>query len=260
VRPKLAVIIWLSLCSSFLPAQTGSLTAFSIIAQSLVQLTGGQSVHDVSLSGTVGRTISSESDSGTILLRGVGVTESRIDFGLSSGLVSEIRTSGSGDPQGFWTSTDRSNQPFASHNCYSDAVWFFPALTIISQLSIPGVTTNYVGQESLDGIAVYHLVLQKSFPDLEDTENNLIGPWTTEHFYIDSKTLLPVAITFFEHPDNNANTDIPIRIEFSGYQTITGFKVPQQIIKYVNGVKLYDIQISSSQINSGLSASTLLAQ
>jgi hypothetical protein len=257
---RIPLLLAVLICPSALKAQTPTIPMPVLISQVVVQMTSGRVVNDVRLSGTVTRTIGMKSESGTIELRAVGATESRIDFGLNSGVLSEIRTSASGEPQGFWSSAAQTNQAMAAHNCFTDPAWFFPPLTLVSQLSKPGVVAGYVGLEDLSDEAVYHFILQQSFPQLADRENQIVGPWTVEHFYVDSKTFLPVAITFDTHPDENANINIPIRIEFSNYEVVNGFSVPQRIVKYVNGVELLDITINSASVNSGISGTSLLTQ
>ncbi len=44
---------------------------------------------------------------------------------------------------------------------------------------------------------------------------------TQVDFFLDSTTLLPAAITFNIHPDNNALLDLPVEIRFSDYRVVS---------------------------------------
>jgi hypothetical protein len=83
-------------------------------------------VHDVTFTGTVTRSLGSEIESGTAILRALGPDESRVDLALPTGTQTEIRDSSSGNRQDKWITPDGSSGMFASHNCWTDAVWFFP--------------------------------------------------------------------------------------------------------------------------------------
>ena len=71
-------------------------------------------------------------------------------------------------------------------------------------------------------------------------------------FYLDATTLLPVAITFNAHPDNTANTNLLVEVDFSNYQAFNGVTVPTQIQRALQGNVLVDITISGASFNTGL--------
>ena len=71
-------------------------------------------------------------------------------------------------------------------------------------------------------------------------------------FYLDATTLLPVAISFDVHPDNDGNADLLTEVEFSDHQNVNGVLVPMRIRKYVQGNLLLDITVSNVALNTGL--------
>ena len=79
-------------------------------------------------------------------------------------------------------------------------------------------------------------------------------------FYLDPNSLLPVALDFNQHPDDNALIDLPVEIRFSGYQTMSGVAVPEQVQKYLNNTLILDLQLSNATFNSGLSTSVFALQ
>ena len=71
--------------------------------------------------------------------------------------------------------------------------------------------------------------------------------------FLDGNTLLPVALSFNEHPDNNAEADIPTRVEFSDYRSAdNGATVPYHVQKYVNNNLVLDLQLDTVKFNTGV--------
>jgi hypothetical protein len=73
--------------------------------------------------------------------------------------------------------------------------------------------------------------------------------------YLDSATLFPAAIKFNAHPDNNALLDIPIELDYSNYQSLSGVQLPLHIQKLFNNNLFLDLQFTSATLNSGISSS-----
>ena len=71
-------------------------------------------------------------------------------------------------------------------------------------------------------------------------------------FYLDASTLLPVAIAFNAHPDNNALANLPIEVDFSNYQSINGVAVPMHIQRHQQGNLQVDLVVTGATFNTGL--------
>ena len=243
-------------------AVTQDPAALVLVAKSLVALGGGTTISDITLTGTATRVAGSDSGSGTVTLKALGTSSSRIDLSLSDGTFSEIRTSPNSAPQGQWLAANGAYNSMAMHNCFTDAAWFFPALTVLSQTSNPYLTIAYVGQTTKNGIQVQQLhfaftsiVSATSVAGLADP---LIALSSTD-VYLDSSSLLPVALAFYTHPDNNSVVNIPVEVDFSNYQTVNGIQVPYHIQKFLNGSLYLDMTIQSAALNSGLTVSVFSA-
>jgi hypothetical protein len=226
--------------------------ALSYAAQSIAALTGGTSISDVTLSGNVTWN-GSGSDTGTATLRALGTGESRMDLALTSGTRTEIRDAQTGAPIGQWTNPDSTTGAVAFQNCQTDAAWFFPALGSLAAGS--NVILAYIGQETRNGGAVQHIqssVYDPNWPSgVTPTDEKL----STMDFYLDTTTLLPVAVTFNAYPDNSNTTNLPVEIDFFNYQSVSGVSVPMHIQKYFQGNLVVDVTISNALFNSGLSLS-----
>ncbi len=230
-------------------------TAVALATNAVTRLSGSVQIADVTLTGTATRVAGSDIGSGAVTLKALGTSNSRMDLSLSDGPLSEIRTSQSGAPQGAWLAPNGSYNNMAAHNCLTDAAWFFPELTVLSQTSNPNLSITYVGQQTKNGISVQHLQFAVSsgtqIPGLGDPLLML----SSTDVYLDSSTLLPVAFTFNTHPDNNALLNIPVEINFSNYQTVNGVQIPFHVQKFLNGTLFLDMTIQSATLNSGLAVS-----
>ena len=227
--------------------------AVAFAAQAMAALSGPTPINDMTLTGTATRTAGSDVESGTAVLQALGGSYSSVNLSLSNSTRQEVRNLSSlSVPQGYWIAPDGSPQPFSLHNCMTDAAWFAPQLTVLSQLSNPSLVASYIGQETRNGAAVQHLhfAFQSASPDPTGFFQSL----SAEEVYLDAKTFLPVAITFNAHPDNDASINIAIEIDFSAYQSVNGVLVPFQIQKLLNNGLVLELTITSAKINQGLTA------
>lgn len=244
-------------------ATTSDPQAVAVATKALAALTGGKPITDVTLTGTATRTAGSDVETGTVTLQALGYANSRMDFAGSNGNRTEIRNSSSGVPQGSWIDPDASNHAMSPHNCMTDAVWFFPALSILSQISQPNVVATYVGQETRNGSSVQHLRFLTQTAGLTGQKAGLAAQaaqlyvsLSNEDVYLDSSTLLPVSVTFNTHANNNSGTNIPVEIDFSDYVAVSGVPIPFKIQEFLNDTPFRDVVVQSASLNSGLSQST----
>jgi hypothetical protein len=173
-----------------------------------------------------------------------------MDLVLSEGIRTEIRDSQTGIPRGEWKTPENVSGSFASHNCLTDAAWFYPALGSLNGGS--NVVISYVGQETRNGLSVQHLRSYRYSPGQTSTAPQQLS---TMNFYLDARTTLPVSITFNTHSDTDASTNLLVEIRFSNYQNTNGAFVPMHIQKYQDGSLTLDLNISSLAFNSGLQLS-----
>jgi hypothetical protein len=195
----------------------------------------------------------SGSDTGTATLMALGTGESRMELGLGSGTRSEIRDAQTGTQLGKWINPDNTSGAYTSHNCWTDAVWFFPALGSLA--TGPNVVLSYVGQETRNGAAVQHIqsyIYQPNWPSGVTPSPQQLS---TVDFYLDASSLLPVAVTFNAHPDNDASTNLGVEVDFTDYQSVSGVMVPMHIQRFQQGSLMVDLVLSTASFNTGLSLS-----
>jgi len=220
--------------------------------QAIAALTRGNSISDVVLNANATYS-AGEDETGTATLLAVNIGESRIDISLPSGTRTEIRDAQTGNALGKWINQSGTSGRFAPHNCLTDAVWFFPALSSLNAQA--SVVLAYVGPETRNGEGVQHLrsYVYQAIKDQAAAVNS--RQLSTMDFYLDSTTLLPSAILYNVHPDKDATANIPVEIDFSNYQAINGIVVPMRIQKYMQGTLTIDLTVISAVFNSGVSLS-----
>ena len=227
--------------------------AVALAAKALVALAGATPVNDITLTGTATSTAGSDVESGTVTLQALAGSGSRMDLSLSNSTRHEVRNlSSNSTPQGYWVGPDGSSHSFSLHNCMTDAAWFAPQLTILSQLSNASLVASYVGEETRAGAAVQHLHF--AFQSASADPTGLVQSLTGEEVYLDASSFLPVAIVFNAHPDSDASINIAVEIDFSSYQSVNGVQVPFRIQKLINNGLVLDLTINSAKINQGLTA------
>jgi len=241
------VTFWLGAASASTNT-TSDPSAITWAAQALTALTGGVTPNSVLLNANVSRTANGRQETGAVTLQSSGISNSRIDVTFGSATSSEIRTFDANGPGGRWIDTSGTTHQFAQHNCWTDAVWFFPALSLLSDYADPNLVFSDLGQEQHRGTTVEHLRVYRTAPGLPQGPARTLALMSMTDYYLDSQTSLPVATVFFAHPDNDTTTSIPVEITFAGYQRVNQTMVPLQITKYHNGPQLFQIFVTSAQV------------
>jgi hypothetical protein len=242
------------------PAASSSSQATTLLTQSLASLTGRAALTDVTLSGTARRIAGSDDETGTGVLKALASGAGRMDLSLSSGQRSELCNLSAATPAGTWSGPDGVSHPIAYHNLMSEPAWFFPAFAIARRLSPSGYIITYVGHETHEGQAVEHISISQPSPFPTPHGAASFEHLTQIDFFLDSSTLLPAAISFNTHSDNNALLDIPVEVRFSDYRSVNGAQVPFHLQKYLNNTLILDFQAQTVTVNTGMAASTFTAQ
>jgi hypothetical protein len=219
----------------------------------MTALLNGVAVSDVTLSGNVVWTSGTDNETGTATAYGKTNVESRLDLALSGGSRSELRNSAGGSPQGAWITGNGQSTPSADQNCWTDAVWFFPALTSLSAVNSDAtLVLVYIGLETQNGRPVQHIQAYHYIASKLPKVTNSTQQMSTVDYYLDAQTLVPMFITFNAHPDDDASTNIAVEVDFSNYQLVNGILVPFHFTKLWQGNPLLDFTVTNVAVNSGL--------
>lgn len=205
----------------------------------------GTQLAGIQLSGTVIHTAGNETHAGTVQLKGSRLTASAVTLSLDNGETFEVRTS-SGNS---WKDASGTNHSF--ENSGNPNIWFFPGL--LPYFACP--TSQIFSFGTSRGPSDIAVVAQVVMSSTVSANHALLQHLSRVEYHLDSSSLLPTAIQFDEHPDNDLGTDIPVEIRFSNYQVVSGVRVPFRIQKLINGDVVLDITIVGAVINPAFSAS-----
>jgi len=247
----------LSCLGSAAQSVTSDPLAITLAQQAIEALTGGVAVSDVRLDGNVVSILGSDNETGTGTFSAKGLGESRVDLKLSGGNRSDVRNVTNGIPGGKWKKNTDNANAYVQHNCWVDASWFFPGLSSLSQTANSLFVFKYIGQEQLSGVAVQHIRVFQASP--QDTRG-VFQRLSSMDFYFGVTSLLPVAVAFNTHADNDMNTDLPNQVLFANYQAVNGIQVPLHFQRLVNGVVMLDVNVTRATFNTGPSDSTFTLQ
>jgi hypothetical protein len=240
-------------------AATSSPQALQLLQRSAAALSGGQSLTDVTLTGTARRIAGSDDESGTSALEALATGEARMDLSFASGSRSEVVGFSNKCPAGTWSGPDGLAHSISNHNLMTDSSWFFPVFTVGRMIASGKYVLSYVGHETQNGQAVEHVVAYQSSSFQPPAGIPTFSHLTQMDLFLDSSTLLPASLSFNVHPDNNAGLDIPVEIQFSDYRPVNGALIPLHIQKSINNSLALDLQFTSAVLNSGLSAADFVA-
>src|SRR6202030_1792727 len=224
--------------------QTSTAQATALLQQSLTALAGSTTVSDIALTGTVRRIAGSDDETGSGVLRAILAGMSRIDLVFATGKRTEFSDLTGSMPAGTWSGPDGTLHSMAAHNVLAEDAWFVPVFAISRRLSNSNFVATYIGLENWKGQMVQHVsVVETLFlPNSPNAPAPTIEHLTRVDFFIASTSLLPVGISFFTHPDQNAAIDIPVEIDFGDYRSLGATMVPFHIQKFLNNTLLLDFQ------------------
>lgn len=241
-------------------SQTSDPMALTLASQALSQLTGGSTIADVTLNGTAVQFIGGQQLTGTAVLKVKGTRESRLDLNFGTVTRTEVRTDVNGMGQGAWAGSDQVLHPVPEHNCWTDAAWFFPVLGSLSLAGQANTVFSYIGQETHAGVLTQHIRISRVISTNRATTAATLQKLTTIDLYLDAASMLPWAVAFSAHPDDDASRDLPVEIRFGNYQAVNGARIPYRIQKFFNGTLQYDLTMTNATLNSGLPDSTFSLQ
>ena len=249
--PRFTGFVCLLIIATYARGQSPAVSdpvAVSLATKSVAALTGGNVIIDTTLNTNVISILGVDSETGTAVFQAKGLALSRVDLNLSSGNRTDVRNLTNGIPAGAWAKNGSTAGAYALHNAWTDAAWFFPALSSLSQTANANFIFRSIGQEQHGGLSTQHIQVYLTQLGIFSGLQHL----STLDIYLDPISFLPLAIGFNVHPDNDMNTDIPSEIRFAKYQAVNGVQVPFHFQRIFNGNVVLDATVTSATVNTGL--------
>jgi hypothetical protein len=222
--------------------------AVALASRALQAIAGGTALSDITLQASVTYVAGSDEETGTATLVARGNAQSLVTLNLSGGQRQEIRNG----VAGVWSGPDGTAHAMATHNCWTDANWFFPGLALQALSADPTLVVSYLGLGEWNGAAAIHLQLSRTVPGQTVEMTAEIQQLSLVDLYLDPASYLPLAVAFKVHPDDDANVNIPVEIRFGGYRSSNGVQAPTRIQKYLQNSLLLDLTVTNVAVNSGV--------
>jgi len=216
-------------------------------------------VSTIQMTGTASWTYGSDQQTGSVTLQADSRGQSRFTLQLSSGTRVETQNPfADAQRQCTWSAFDGTVHNNAAHQCWLDAVWFLPQITMQAGAGALDDVSSSTPLPDGKTVRFHH---ERHPSNVADTETGtLLAHLSAADVDVDSTTGLPSSLSFAAHPDNDAGTDLPVEIRFSSYSTFGSVTVPTRIQKYINNSLVLDIQISSVQVQLATPATSVTLQ
>ena len=243
-----------SLVGQTAPVIASDPNAVKLAGQALQSIAGVTALADITIQANAHYVAGSDEETGSATLIARGNAQSFITINLTGGQRQEIRNG----IAGAWIGPDGRATSLATHNCFIDADWFFPALSLSALANDPTQIITSAFQQVYEGQQVYHLTLLHNLPGQSLALASLAQQVSAMDLYLDATTLRPVALDFSIYPDNGAPISIPVEILFGAYKQLQGVWVPTRIQKYIQNNLQLDLSVTNVTVNSGISASAFM--
>lgn len=227
-------------------------TAIALLQSSIAAMATSVPADSVA-SGTVQIVAGSKTDNGTIrvLTRGVDqsaeqiqLTDSNRELVYSRGLASEI----------VGTAFKSLQFELAVTSQCPD----FPLALLSGALSNPDFAFQYIGLETVDGVAVQHIRFWNTFASQANLQP--LTEFSIRELWLDTTTGLPHKLAYNRREARGAAPRIPVEVFYSNYQSTGGVLYPLLIQKSLNGTPWATIRIGSVAFNTGLTDSDFPVQ
>jgi hypothetical protein len=212
------------------------------------------------MTGTIVITKGKATDSGTVTLTAIGDSQSQVTITTPAGTRTEVRAiSAQGLASEKWTGPDGTVHHFPAESLVTPhPAWFFPAFVMAAEPA-SNFASSSAGTETKNGASVEHVQSWKQ--SAGSAASDFLQRETIHDFYLDPATSLPVSTAFAVKPDTSQQphsvslrniTHVPEEVRFSDYRLVQGVPVPYHIALYISGNILFDIQVDSVQVNTGV--------
>jgi len=236
--------------SYFAHCQTAtSQTPSTFQQQAQAAVSAGKPFSVVNLTATAEWTVGSLHESGTAQLQANADGSNNVQLALGKASRTEVQTKTDSSRACTWTDGAGKSHDVLGPNCLIAIPWFSPSLFGQPSAVLPPLLgTTDDGAITKNG-STFHQVsyLLKLTGEDATITNQMVSQSTVKVFY-DPQTFLPASLEYFVHPDNNDLQNIPVKVAFSNYQSVSGVMLPYHIERFVNRTLQLKLDVSNATI------------
>lgn len=224
--------------------------AVAVLTQSL-SAAGGMSaissIQDFTGSGTITYNWASEPVQATATVRGMGISNFRLDANLPNG----TRTWAVNGSSAVLITPDGNQTSLESYNLMTAGSMTIPYVRIAAVLGDTTTNIIYIGSATFNG----GQAIQVHFVPNNPSGISSVAALGTFDLYFDPVSLLVVGLTEIGHSESNFTITYMHEIDFSNYQPSGNVVAPYTITEKIAGQTTWSTTLTSISFNNGLTAS-----
>lgn len=217
-------------------------------AQAQTAVSSGKSFSKVNLTANAEWVAGSLHQSGTAQLTAGADGSTSVQLALGQASRTETQTKIDYSRTCSWVDVAGKSHVIHGPNCFVAIPWFAPSLFTRPTGTLPPLLSTTDGG-TVSSQSEAHQV--SYFLQLDGTSPSPTSPMasqSTVQVLYDSKTFLPVSLEYSIHPDNDDSKNIPVRVVFSNYQSVSGLMIPYHIERSVNHTLQLTLDVTNASV------------
>jgi hypothetical protein len=212
-------------------------------------VSAGKPFSVVNLTATAEWTAGFLHESGTAQLQANVDGSANVQLALGKASRNEVQTKADSSRSCTWTDDPGKSHDILGPNCLIAIPWFSPSLFTQSSAALPALLATIDDGAVEKDKATFHQVsyLLKLTGANTSSTNRMVSQSTVKVFY-DPQTFLPSSLEYSIHPDSNDLQNIPVKVAFSNYQSVSGVMLPFHIERFVNRTLQLKLDVSNASI------------
>jgi hypothetical protein len=230
-------------------AQSQTSTPSSFQAQAQAAVSAGKPFSVVNLAATAEWTAGSTHESGTAQLQAKADGSASLQFSIGPASRTEVQTKTDSSKICTWIDAAGTSHNIIGPNCFISIPWFAPSLFTQSLLVLPPLLgTTDVGDVVKDNATFHQINCRRNLQSASSPSASPATSLSIVNVYYDPQTYLPARLEYLIHPDNDNLQNIPVRVVFSNYQTVSGVMLPFHVEKYINRTLQLALDVTNASI------------
>ncbi len=258
-RSVVPFMVSLTLAGAIASTATSDPQAVALLNQSL-SAAGGvpalAAIRDFTATGTIIYYWGGQQVAGTATVRARGFDQFRLDASIPDGTRSYVVSHGVGALKD--TSGTVTTIPY--FNTVNISLLSFPYLGISARLGDPLSTIRDMGLVTTSsGSQLHQIRVQRGFPPGQDPNEALAGFCISDYF-LDPQTSLVMEVIDQTHAVGDPTQSFAHEIDLGNYTAVNGVNVPMTVSENVDGLTIWQLQLTSVSFNVGLTDADFILQ
>lgn len=255
LRSNSCLVAIVLFCASFPQtslAQQKDARALEIVSASLSASGGAgtlSKIQDFTANGTIVYYWAGKEVHGSVLVRGRGTSQFRLDAELPEGTQSWIVSNGTGALK----KMNGTVTPIPFHNAITFGALTLPSMKLLSAISKESSAILDKGEVTIEDQHFYRIQVRPVI-DAHDSRGDVNRLGIADYFF-DPATNLIVAIFDKTHPAKTMSVSHQHAVYFGDYRAVGSVVVPFSVIETINGQRMWALTLKAIRFNTGLSDS-----